>query len=111
MDDSEISFGERIVRLDGTVVEVFCRESIYDGTRIPVNFLGVKVKSLRNGDLKVQLGWGRAFGPGSSTDVLDDDATVQHAAGILQLTPNQWAQLQPLLAEAASRRTLPVAGS
>src|SRR5437899_2288246 len=105
MDDMEICFGEQIVRLDDTVVEAFGRAGIYDGTRIPVNFLGVKVKTLRNGSFKVQLGWrSQPFTTGSSSDVFDDDCHVPHAAGILELSPAQWTQLQSLLAEAARRR-------
>jgi hypothetical protein len=108
MDDMEISFGERIVRLDGTVLEVFARAGVYDGVRIPVNFLGVTAKTLRNGDVKVGLGWrSEPYAAGSSADVFDQGATVQHPAGILELSPPQWSLLQPLLAEAAVRRTLP----
>lgn len=109
MDDIELAFGNRIVRLEGTVVEVFGLAGLYAGTRIPVNYLGVKVKDLRHDQLEVSLGWRRTpFDAQSSLDVLDDDSSVQSPAAILTLSATQWPLLQPLLVEAAKRRTLPI---
>jgi hypothetical protein len=108
-EDLEVAFGDRIVRLDGTVVECFGLGALFTGTRIPVNFLGVRVREKRNGDLEVGLGWRHApFDAESRADVLDDDAAVLAPVAILTLSATQWPKLQPLLIEAAKRRTLPV---
>jgi hypothetical protein len=106
-DDLEVAFGDRIVRLDGTVVECFGLGGFFTGTRIPVNFLGVTVKQKRNGDLEVGLGWRDSpYDATSSADVLDDQARVLAPVAILMLSATQWPKLQPLLIEAAKRRTL-----
>ena len=109
MDDVEITFGNQIVRLDGAVVECFTLRGMQAGTRIPVNFLGVTVRETRHGDLEIGLGWRKAPYDGQGTDVLDDDAAVLSPAARLTLDASQWPRLQPLLVEAAKRRTVPEA--
>ena len=107
MDDIEITFGNEIVRLDATVLEVFQLRGMQAGTRIPVNFLGVTVRETRHGDLEIGLGWRKEPFDGHSTDVLDDDAAVLSPVALLTLDATQWPRLQPLLVEAERRRTVP----
>ena len=105
-DDLEVVFGDRIVRLDGTVVECFGLSGFFTGTRIPVNFLGVTMKReaqrrSRDRPRVAGIALRRHFVPGRARR----PSQSAGAGRDFELSETQWPKLQPLLIEAAKRRT------
>jgi hypothetical protein len=113
MEAMELAFGDHVVRLDGTVIQLFLRGIVLGAgahDQIHVNHAGFRGETGRNGDVKVYIGLRThpyTGGPDDRTDLYDPDLANYSVPGILELTAPQWEKLQVLLAAAAARRTPP----
>ena len=110
----ELALGSRILRLDGTVIEVLNRDRIDSTMRIHVNHAAARIEHARDGSLKVSFGWPRSWvygmpgGPGA--DLIDNNVDAD-GRGKFTLPPELEPTIRAFLAECAARRTRPLPGS
>lgn len=112
-DVVELVLGRRVLRLDGTVLEIFHRPTA-DTLRIHVNHAGAEIVTKRNGMLEVRIGWPKRWMypmPGGADEQLICEGVQRDPRSTFEVDPTLEPAIRAFLAEAARRRTPPLPGS